>query len=294
MANPQVEKGYTRIANELFEKIIFANFTASEYKIIFTVIRFSYGFQRKCASASLDALASACNIHRVTVSKVINKLIKNGVLIEVSPPGILNSRKVAINKDYDNWFTYMLTVSPQTTGCSQTNQRVARRLPNGLPTGNPTYNKEIYKEIYKERKKTTYDDILSEIADDSLRETYLEYIKMRKMIKSPMTDRALTMLIKKVNELEPASIDRQKQLLETAIMNNWKSVYPLKEDKPSKNSINDAISKRNAVDREVVERLMRSIDNPPVTAAEDPELQARVEALKNKLQGEEKQCQKLV
>ena len=53
---------------------------------------------------------------------------------------------------------------------------------------------------------------------------------MRKLIKSPMTDRALQMLIKKVNELEPNSTDNQKQILETAIMNNWKSVYPLRKE----------------------------------------------------------------
>lgn len=82
----------------------------------------------------------------------------------------------------------------------------------------------------KERRSTSYDAILSNISDDSLRELYLEYIKMRKMIKAPMTDRALTMLIKKVNELEPDDISRQKKMLETAIMNNWKSVYPLKDD----------------------------------------------------------------
>lgn len=51
---------------------------------------------------------------------------------------------------------------------------------------------------------------------------------MRKLIKSPLTDRALKMLIKKVQDLEPTDIERQKQLLETAILNNWKSVYPLK------------------------------------------------------------------
>ena len=54
---------------------------------------------------------------------------------------------------------------------------------------------------------------------------------MRKFIKSPMTERALSMLISKVNELEPNNVDRQKLMLETAIVNNWKSVYPLK-DKP--------------------------------------------------------------
>ena len=82
----------------------------------------------------------------------------------------------------------------------------------------------------KERKKTSYDEILSAVEDESLRELYYEYIKMRKLIKSPMTDRALQMLLDKVKKLEPNSIEYQKRMLEVAIMNNWKSVYPLKED----------------------------------------------------------------
>ena len=91
---------------------------------------------------------------------------------------------------------------------------------------------DIDKDIEKDKRKkkeSSYDEILSGIADDELRGLYLEYIKMRKMIKAPMTDRALTMLINKVNELEPNSLENQKKLLETAIMNNWKSVYPLKD-----------------------------------------------------------------
>lgn len=82
----------------------------------------------------------------------------------------------------------------------------------------------------KERKPTSYDEILSAVEDESLRDLYYEYIKMRKLIKSPMTDRALQMLIDKVNKLEPDSIENKKRLLETAITCNWKSVYPLKED----------------------------------------------------------------
>ena len=95
-------------------------------------------------------------------------------------------------------------------------------------------DKEENKDLKKEEKKkaTSYDEILSSIANDDLRELYLEYIKMRKMIKAPMTDRALTMLISKVNDLEPHSIENQKKLLEIAIMNNWKSVYPLR-DRPN-------------------------------------------------------------
>lgn len=82
----------------------------------------------------------------------------------------------------------------------------------------------------KERRAGSYDEILSVIEDEELKNLYYEFIKMRKLIKSPMTDRALITLIDKVNSLEPVSIERRKQLLENSIINNWKSVYPLKGD----------------------------------------------------------------
>lgn len=81
----------------------------------------------------------------------------------------------------------------------------------------------------KKERKTGYDDILAAVENDDLKDLFREYTKMRKMIKAPMTDRALKMLIAKVKDLEPLSIERQKKLLETAIINNWKSVYPLKD-----------------------------------------------------------------
>lgn len=91
-------------------------------------------------------------------------------------------------------------------------------------------NNNINNNRSKKVSKNGYDAILSEIEDEELKELYLEYIKMRKMIKAPMTDRALRTLINKVNTLEPYDIERQKQLLENSIINNWKSVYPLKDD----------------------------------------------------------------
>lgn len=94
-------------------------------------------------------------------------------------------------------------------------------------------NKNNKKKNIKKKKPTEYDDILSAIDDEKLRDAYLDYIEMRKLIKSPMTARALEMLINKVNTLEPDNIERQKLLLATAIINNWKSVYPLKDGQAS-------------------------------------------------------------
>ena len=112
-------------------------------------------------------------------------------------------------------------------------------------TSNTTSNKK------KESKQSGYDVILANVTDAELRDLYYEYIKMRKLIKSPLTDRALVMLINKVNTLEPQSVERQKRLLENAITSNWKSVYPLKEDKHQDGTGNifvDMLAERGAID----------------------------------------------
>lgn len=91
----------------------------------------------------------------------------------------------------------------------------------------------------KESKTSSFDSLLDDIADDELRNLYYEFIDMRKKIKSPITsERALKMLINKVNELE-SDVGRQKKMLENAIVNNWKSVYPLK-DEPKKETKTEA------------------------------------------------------
>lgn len=121
----------------------------------------------------------------------------------------------------DNWQKCQMTIGKIATPIPNTNQYIY------------TDNKHIYKDDLAEsqKKPTKRMDltiVLESIEDDSLRELYKDYIEMRKSIKKPMTERALQMLIGKVNKLEPNSIERQKQLLENATISNWLSVYPLK------------------------------------------------------------------
>lgn len=93
-----------------------------------------------------------------------------------------------------------------------------------------TKEKERKKGSAKKKTTTTYDEILSGVQDESLRATYHEFIKMRTLMKKPMTNHALELLVKKVNDLEPSDTSRQIKLLETAIERNWMTVYPLKDD----------------------------------------------------------------
>ena len=44
MADGQTEKGFTKIANELFDKILQTDFNKRELKILLSIIRYTYGF----------------------------------------------------------------------------------------------------------------------------------------------------------------------------------------------------------------------------------------------------------
>ena len=53
---------------------------------------------------------------------------------------------------------------------------------------------------------------------------------MRDSINAPLTKRGLKMLIDRVDRLSGFNLEVQKQLLETAIINNWKNVYSPNEN----------------------------------------------------------------
>ena len=83
----------------------------------------------------------------------------------------------------------------------------------------------------EERKKeTNYDKIInSMVEDEEVKNSIYEFIKMRKLIKKPMTDRALTMLINKLEKLS-SDKDIQIKILEQSILKNWTDIYPYKEE----------------------------------------------------------------
>lgn len=61
-------------------------------------------------------------------------------------------------------------------------------------------------------------------------ETLKDFEEMRKKIKKPMTDKAKSLLVEKLQELAPDDEEMQIKILEQSIVNCWQGVYPLKDD----------------------------------------------------------------
>ena len=72
--------------------------------------------------------------------------------------------------------------------------------------------------------------------DEKLNTTFGEYVAMRKKLKKPMTDRAIELAIKKLNDLSGGDNDKAIKILEQSIMNSWQGLFKLKEDKQTHQS----------------------------------------------------------
>lgn len=99
-----------------------------------------------------------------------------------------------------------------------------------LKDNNTNINNTNINNKEERKKETSYDKIInSMVEDEEVKNSIYEFIKMRKLIKKPMTDRALTMLINKLEKLS-SDKDIQIKILEKSILKNWTDIYELKGD----------------------------------------------------------------
>ena len=103
MNGPQLEDGYTRIANEILEVVSKAKFNGTQYKILITIWRYTYGFNRKEGEFSLSFLSEATNCNKQQVKRELDRLIENNVITVVKEAGFNKSRVLRFNKHYTEW-----------------------------------------------------------------------------------------------------------------------------------------------------------------------------------------------
>ena len=75
----------------------------------------------------------------------------------------------------------------------------------------------------KNVKEIIYSDV------PELNEAIIAFIDYRKSIKKPMSDRAITLLLGKLNKMSN-SVQEQIEILNQSILNGWQGIFPLKSD----------------------------------------------------------------
>lgn len=109
------------------------------------------------------------------------------------------------------------------------------------------------------KKESNYDKIInSQITNEELKNTLYEFIKMRKFIKKPLTDRALQLLINKLHKLANTP-EKAIKILEQSIVHSWQDIYELKENCFKNNSSKQA--KKTEYTKEQLDNLFDNIDD---------------------------------
>lgn len=84
----------------------------------------------------------------------------------------------------------------------------------------------------KESTRASYDEIINDYTDNAeLRSALVEFVKMRKMMKKPLTNKALSLLLTSKKGLDGlASNDAEKiDIVQQSIMRGWMGFFPLKD-----------------------------------------------------------------
>lgn len=167
--------------------------------------------------ASNEYIANFCQCSATKVSTSINQLIKYGYLYVLKFDG----RKRHLKSRLSNFERQDLK------NCKADIKNLKDINTSNKPVNNTSNKKE---------SKNTYDEIVNSLVpDEDVKNAIYDFIKMRKLIKKPMTDRALTMLVNKLNKLS-SSKDIQIKILEKSILNNWQDIYEYKEEKKNESS----------------------------------------------------------
>jgi len=117
MANPQKENGHVQIATELLSALIKAGLNGSETKMVLTIIRKTYGFNKKADCISYSQFQEYMNTCRSVVHDCVKSLVAKNLLVVVKR---LPANEYSLNKDYDTWLVgKSILVAKQDKGSSQ-------------------------------------------------------------------------------------------------------------------------------------------------------------------------------
>lgn len=103
MAKPQKENGFAPIANEILDEICQYTFNGAQLRIVLKIWRLTYGYSRKDHEFSITFLQQTTGISGRTVRKEIAHLVKSRVLIVTKRETKTTARRLAFNKNYDEW-----------------------------------------------------------------------------------------------------------------------------------------------------------------------------------------------
>lgn len=107
MANPQIENGHVDIANELVEAFAKCYLSARESRVLWALLRKTYGWHKKLDRISYTQLENITGMNRRHIASALNRLISRKI---ITRSGNAHKLEYGIQKDYEQWQTLPIEV----------------------------------------------------------------------------------------------------------------------------------------------------------------------------------------
>lgn len=111
MPTPQVEDGYTRLANELLDAIIRFPFTKRQYKVMLLLARKTYGYNKKSDDMTVTQISNQTGLTRPHASGTLAELVELGCVLKRDGR---HGYVLGINKNYRTWGASQNGTCPET------------------------------------------------------------------------------------------------------------------------------------------------------------------------------------
>ena len=209
MASPQLKNGYIKIANELIEAIMKQNLSGQEFRVLFCIIRKTYGYNKIEDFISLSQIKKLTGLQKIRCSQLLHSLINKKIItLAENLKGVIN--KIHFNKDFEQWDS-PLKVRPFNKSA---------RVPFNKTARDPlSFTHEPFK-----KTATTYNNTTKDIFKNIL-PTYCEFFKL-KYGENPTITGKDARIAKRISKLEDCELllERYFQSTDPFIIKNAHSL----------------------------------------------------------------------
>lgn len=147
MANPQLEDGYTQIANEILENLMRTYLPPNQWQVLLCIIRKTYGFRKKVDWIANCQIVEATGLVKSTVSRALRRLEQQGLINR-------NGKSIGFQKDWEQW---KVSRTANSEKLADRKQKLAIRKPElteqptkvGSPFVTQKKKETIQKRLYK-------------------------------------------------------------------------------------------------------------------------------------------------
>ena len=209
----------------IFNKSLAKNIGIEETYMLLTLIDANNIFKQKWFFQTAEMLEELTGLKKDKQKRIIDCLV-NLNIIEQKNIGIPCKRHFKIN--YEELEKLLIDFSKleevKTENKFEEKPQTSKRNFSNLIIKENNINES---NIEKNKKEKTERHFTSIYQSEEFKETFNEFIDMRKSIKKPATNKAIEMIIiklEKVNNEEQAI-----KMLERSIINNWQDVYEIQE-----------------------------------------------------------------